>query len=655
MKKRIIPSLLALLMIFGTGLIPFSGRVRAALVYPELIITEIGADQYGEATNAKNTNSKFSGSSAARDVYEFIEIYNNSDKTVNIYDYMLAYQGTGSDDADFFESSIQEYTPFHPGKDWTDAPYGATAKYWSDNRAYPENPSYEGGEIAPGEVFVVWMYSENSHMLNCTVEQFRTFWSIPSAAKVFLLDADGADAEMNFSIKNSKTGTYAIMVQSERFPKRRSADSAFYPESDNKHHNYYKKTYDELPEVISWAVVDYKTEPLAGFAAANGGENSNTNFTLKYMPEVEGAAEGNGYRKTSFASGKRAHLSEISPYSGATVGTLDAAQTAAFANTRTAHVSGVKSHEIYTDPENNDKKPDLLITRISPDQFYLADGNTNSGYKAGQDPYEFIEVVNNSGKELNIFDYMFGYQGSNAAAVSTYFERLIQEYTALYPGEDWTDAPYTYHDKYWTGGAKRPSNPDYEGGRLAAGEVAVVWFYSSDSHSLHAQLADFRSFWKIPESTKVFLIDADSSRDKNFNIKNSDTGTYVILKPSTRYPQRRSDDATLDTENAKRFWSLDLTYADMPEVVSWAVVDFGCYEPLYSYSNKNTTTSQQNNYTLRYAPGDAGDPQFINGFKTTSFVSPKRCHLSSVCSKYAEASVGVLDDAQKAALAKQQP
>ena len=93
----------------------------------------------------------------------------------------------------------------------------------------------------------------------------------------------------------------------------------------------------------------------------------------------------------------------------------------------------------------------------------------------------------------------------------------------------------------------------------------------------------------------------------------------------------------------------------MPEVVSWAVVDFGCYEPLYSYSNKNTTTSQQNNYTLRYAPGDAGDPQFINGFKTTSFVSPKRCHLSSVCSKYAEASVGVLDDAQKAALAKQQP
>ena len=58
MKKRIIPSLLALLMIFGTGLIPFSGRVRAALVYPELIITEIGADQYGEATNAKNTNSK---------------------------------------------------------------------------------------------------------------------------------------------------------------------------------------------------------------------------------------------------------------------------------------------------------------------------------------------------------------------------------------------------------------------------------------------------------------------------------------------------------------------------------------------------------------------------------------------------------------------
>ena len=638
-------------MLLGSGVIPFSAGADSTLDYPELIITEIGVDQYGDAANAKNTNSKYSGTNAARDAYEFIEIYNNSDKKVNIYDYMIAYQGAGSDDADYFESSIQEYTPFHPGKDWADAPYGTIAKYWTGSVPMPENPAYEAGEIAPGEVFVVWMFNEVSNSLNCTFDQFRSFWSIDKSVKVFILDANGAEAEMNFSLKNSKTGTYAIMVQSERFPKRRSSDKAYYPESDNTHHNYFKKTYAELPEVINWAVVDYKTEPLKSFADSNGGEMSQTNFTVSYLPETVNAKEGNGYRTTSFASGKRSHLSKISLYAEATVGKLDAEQTAAFAKTVTGGVHGVKSYEIYTDPENNDTKPDLLITRISPDQYAKVEGNVNTEYANNihNDPYEFIEVYNNSGREINIFDYMVGYQGSNAAAVSTYFERLIQEYTAIFPGSDWIDAPWGQYDSYWTG-RTRPVNPGYEEGVLKAGEICVLWLYNADSHKNHAQFADFRAFWRVPESTKIFLVDANSALDKNFNIKNSDTGTYVILKPSTRYPQRRSDDSTLDTENAKRFWSLDLTYADMPEVVCWAVVDFGCYEPLYTFSNKNQITAQATNYTLLYAPGDPAKPEFVNGFKTTSFVSPKRCHLSSVTQNWGTSSVGVLNDAQKAAI-----
>ncbi|MBO4792058.1 MAG: hypothetical protein J5592_07195 [Clostridia bacterium] len=650
--KRIISSVLAVLMLLGSNFIPFSAGADNTLDYPELVITEIGVDQYGDAANAKNTNTKYSGPNASRDPYEFIEICNNSDKKVNIYDYMLAYQGTGSDDADFFESSVQEYTPFHPGKDWADAPYGAIAKYWTGSVPMPENPAYEAGEIAPGEVFVVWMFNEVSNSLNCTFEQFRNFWSIDQSVKVFILDADGADAEMNFSLKNSKTGTYAVMVQSERFPKRRSSDKAYYPESDNKHHNYFKKTYEELPEIVNWAVVDYKTEPLKSFSESNGGEMSQTNFTVSYLPETANSKEGNGYRTTSFASGKRSHLSKISLYAEATVGKLDAEQTAAFAKTVTGTVHGVKSHEIYTDPENNDTKPDLLITRISPDQYASASGNKNpeyTGSRSGNDPFEFIEVYNNSGKEINIYDYMVGYQGANAAAVSTYFERLVQEYTAIFPGDDWIDAPWGQYDSYWTD-RTMPVNPGYEEGVLKAGEICLLWFYNFDSHANHARIDEFRSFWKVPENAKVFLVDADSNLDKNFNIKNSATGTYVIMKPSSRYPQRRSNDETLDTENAKRFWSLDLTYADMPEVVSWAVVDFGCYEPLYSFSGNNSNSSFSTNYTLLYAPGDPAKPEFVNGFKTTSFVSPKRCHFSSVTKTYADSSVGVLNEAQKAAI-----
>ena len=651
MKKRIASLLLAAVILSGMFL-PTGINADSAVSYPELMITEIGVDQYSDPSNAKNVNAKYAGAYAQKDPFEFIEIVNNSDKSVNVYDYMLAYQGTGSDDADYFESSVQEYTPFHPGKDWTDSHYSYTAKYWTGDEKMPENPSYENGVIAPGEVFVVWMFSDASHSLNCTEAQFRSFWSIPDGVKIFLLDADSADEEMCFSLKNSKTGSYMIMRESARFPKRRSSDKTFYPESDNKHHNYFKVSYSDLEEIINWAVVDYKTEPLKSFASANGGENSQTNFTLSFVPEQSDSKYENGFTESSVKSTARVHLEKINTYAESTVGRLNDAQKAAFEKATSTVRGGVPNRDIYTDPENNTTRPDILITRISPDQHSSASGNTNKLYTSGgADPYEFIELYNNSGKTINVYDYMVGYQGSGASSVSTYFERLIQEYTAIFPGEDWTDSPYTYHDSYWTSGT-RPVNPSYEEGAIEAGKTFILWFYSPDSHKVKAQFEDFRSFWKIGQDVKVFLVDADSNRDKNFNVKNSSTGTYVILKPSTRYPQRRSDDETLNTEDAKRFWSLDLTYDDMPEVVSWAVVDFGCYEPLYTFSSKNNNSSFTTNYTLRFAPGDRDNPEFINGYLTTSLFSAKRCHLSSVAKTYAESNVGVLDDAQKAAIEK---
>ncbi|MCQ2428096.1 MAG: hypothetical protein MJ137_06815 [Clostridia bacterium] len=655
MKKRLFAVILALADLLGVCVFSLGAGADTTLDYPELIITEIGTDQFGDKSNPKNTNAKYNSSQANKDVFEFIEIYNNSDKKLNIYDYMLGYQGTGSDDTEFFESSVQEYTPFHAGADFTDSPYGATNKYWSSSKVEkPVNPPYEEGVIEPGEVFVVWMYNDGSHYLNCTTEQFRTFWSIPSGVKVFLLDADSADAEMNFSLKNSKTGTYIIMTQSERFPKRRSSDKTFYPESDNKHHNYYGKKYSELDEIINWAVVDFKTDPLASYAAANGGEFSETNYTLSYLPETSKSSSGNGASASTFISGKRSRLSAVNTYSEATVGTLTPEQKTALSGKIQSTVHTVKNTDIYSDPENNNTRPDLLITKISPDQYGRNTNGTNKEYTSyASDPYEFFELYNNSGKAVNIYDYMMGYQGSAASSVSTYFERLIQEYTAIFPGYDWADGPYTYLDSYWNGTSKkRPVNPSYEEGVIAPGETLILWMYSQDSNSIHAGFEDFRAFWSIPENVKVFIIDGNSSRDKNFNIKNSSTGTYVMMKPSSRFPQRRSDDETLDTENVKRFWSLDLTYIDVPEVVSWAVVDFGCYDPLYTFSGKNENSSMQNNYTLRYAPYDADRHEFVNGFLTTSIPTFKRCILLSVNKDYSSASVGILTDEQKTAIAK---
>ena len=49
--------------------------------------------------------------------------------------------------------------------------------------------------------------------------------------------------------------------------------------------------------------------------------------------------------------------------------------------------------------------PDWIITEVCPDQ-QGRDGNTN-GYTSdiSADCFEFIEIYNNSGRELNLYDY----------------------------------------------------------------------------------------------------------------------------------------------------------------------------------------------------------------------------------------------------------
>ena len=89
----------------------------------------------------------------------------------------------------------------------------------------------------------------------------------------------------------------------------------------------------------------------------------------------------------------------------------------------------------------------------------------------------------------------------------------------------------------------------------------------------------------------------------------------------------------------------------MPEIISWAVVDFGCYDPLYSFRLKNGESSSKNNYTMSFAPY-GGEEVFTNGFTTVTFATQKRVHLVAVNEKYNDAHIGTLSDAQKGAIAK---
>ncbi len=627
-------------LLFGTAAENYEG------IYPELLITEIGVDQYGDASNTANKIAKYQGAHADRDPFEFIEIVNNSDKTVNVYDYMLAYQGARSTNGDYFEKSIQEYTPFYPGEDWTDGAFTAYDSFWANSDVKrPANPAHADGAIAPGEVFVAWVYNVDSHSLNATFDDFRSFWNVDSSVKIFILDGFDTKNKMNFTLKNQTTGTYAIIHNSERFPKRRSADETFDPEITNTHHSYQGKTYEDLSEVISWAVVDYTTAPLNAITT----QQEKTNFTVSYVPYSGVQQYQNGFIDSSFASNKRVHLSKVNSYAEATVGKLDADQSAALAKTKTTFVKAPAEKPVVLDEIKD--RPSLIITEIAADTYLKVDQNTNTEYtSANMDAYEAIEVYNNSAAQINIYDYMLGYQGSSAKNVSTYFERLIQEYTPIFPGADWTDAPYTAYDSLWAGSSvQRPVNPAYEQGTLEPGEVAVIWMYTKDSHTIHATMEQFRAFWSIPENVKSFVVDANTSRDKNFSIKNEDTGTYVILQPCDKYPVRRGDDETFNTEGGSRlsvYYDLHAgrSYETETEIVSWAVVCFNVYEPLYTFRIKAGGTVSRFNYTLVYAPYN-GEHVYGNGFLTISIESQKRMHLQEATKT---AHIGVLTDAQKA-------
>lgn len=653
MKKKIFSFTLACLLSFGC-VSSLAGAAVAAGEYPELLITEISVDQYGDAANPLNKNPKYNSETRRQDAdpYEFIEIYNNSSQNINIYDYMVGYQGASSQNEGSFERSVQCYTQLLPGEDWWDTARTSHDSYWKNTEdVRPVNPERSEGMLKPGEVAVIWVYTAPSHIMHCTLEQFRSFWSIPDGVKVFLIDGNNVECVKKFALKNNATATYMIMHQSERFPARRSADITFNTENDNTHHQYPSENFESLEEIISWAVMDFRTEPLATRRAQNG-DDEHAPWTVSFIPRsASSPKEENGYKANSFMSYKRMHLSKINEYAEATVGRLTDSQLAAFSKTKTSLVRTEPAKQPVL--VNNNERPAIIITEISADQYGASSPNARHRESPSADPFECFEMYNNSVSELNIYDYMLAYQGSSATSVSTYFERSIQEYTPFLPGTDWADAPYTAYDKYWQGSeTARPINPEYREGIIKPGEVFVVWCYNEDSHKCQATINEFRQFWNIPDDVKVFLIDGNTSRDKNFNIKNSGTGEYIIIQPSERFPRHRSDDPTYYTEtNRSDHYYYDKLFSDLPEVISWAVVDYGCYDPLYSFSENNGGSSSKLNYTLCYSVYN-GENEFTNGFTTVTFPTQKRVHLSEINKSLEASHIGRLTESQKTSIAK---
>ncbi len=261
--KKIICTILCLVLALtfpaSLSVLSISAEETDDVQTPDWIITEIGNDTSG--TDKGYTN----GYTGGADTFEFIELYNNSDRTLNLYDYALIYNGHGRG-SENFENLIVESTPIKPGDYWDGSTFVPT-----DNTVYgdfsnkPVNP--ETCEVAPGEVVVLWMMYYESYLAmynegkGLSMADFRAHWQVPDDTKVIAVDANGAAKRgghgKNFNVKNSEVGTYGIALQSEALNAATNTDDS----------TGLAGSFCENEDIIFWATVDFADQLFEGSRA----------------------------------------------------------------------------------------------------------------------------------------------------------------------------------------------------------------------------------------------------------------------------------------------------------------------------------------------------------------------------------------------------
>lgn len=153
--------------------------------------------------------------------------------------------------------------------------------------------------------------------------------------------------------------------------------------------------------------------------------------------------------------------------------------------------------------------PDIVITEVAPDS-------------QGADMYEFVEVVNTSGRAINMFDYSF----VSAPDFRAYYNEYFSKINPIIPGDVGNilaSNPGSYY--YETA----PTNVNYESGWLQPGEVAVLWSYYTDSAKSNCTFSDFRAYYGMSDEVKLFAMDADNSAYSGRTIRQNlaNTGQYL--------------------------------------------------------------------------------------------------------------------------------
>ena len=478
--------ILILCMLFS--IVPISAADAAADL-PDLIITKI-------ISTTKSISGRSWPFNGTRDGFEAIEIVNTSGKELDLYAYGLCYNDSDS-------GIIKAVTPIKGG-DFLD---GST---WSLKDLFDGDGNPKECKLAPNEVAVLWLingdttnYLKSGRIIK--VSEFRNFYGIDAQTKVIAVDGNASascgDAG-NFSMKNSMHNVIGIYrLDTQVRPGETAIESA----------------------AESWAIrctnASHSGEKGCGIAAGK-------NMAMLYVP-VSGEKMVDPY-----APNGTTNYAEFAP-GEYTLGVLTAdqkkavdafiAQSGASAEEKndSSDQQGEtgESAEQPDAPATNFEMPNVIITKVVGTNARV-EGEPWNYSSTPADAYEAIEVINTSGRNLDLFAYGLCYENGETGiirAVTPIKAALIQDDTT------WR----------WTGMPVNPATCI-----LRPQETAVIWLVNQNS--IDSTIADFRNFHNIPAETRIVAVDGhnDSANggntNGNFNIKNSAHNILGIYQLSAK-------------------------------------------------------------------------------------------------------------------------
>ena len=188
-----------------------------------------------------------------------------------------------------------------------------------------------------------------------------------------------------------------------------------------------------------------------------------------------------------------------------------------------ASMMTVSSNAAYSKTE----APEWMITKIANDSAdidgtYPPIANDDGNYWKAE-IFEAMELVNISGKTLNLYEYGIHYGGYNRNHAD--FNRIMYEFTPFKAGDFRDGTSFSE----WT---NMPMNP--ETCMVEPGEIVIIWVTFIENkpgypgNGGNPTIDDFRKHWKLSDDIKVIAFDGNSKADdyckghgKNFSFKDS--------------------------------------------------------------------------------------------------------------------------------------